>query len=122
MMNPYLLLAGGATLVAALGGSFLYGRTVGMDSVIAEQQRTRDAVAEVFDKAQDGAAKAIAEMEIKNVTITQPIRTEVRTRTVYAECKHTPDGLRALNAAITGRTEPLDPGELPRVDPAPPGS
>lgn len=121
MMNPYTLLAGGAALVAALGGSFLYGRTVGMDSVIAEQERTRQAIAEVFDKAQQGAAAAIADMEIKNVTITQPIRTEVRTRTVYAECKHTPDGLRALNAAITGRAEPIDPGELPRVNPAPVG-
>lgn len=120
-MNPYLLLIGGAALVAALGGSFLYGRSVGADSVIAEQERTRMVIADVFDKAQRGAATAIADMEIKNVTITQPIRTEVRTRTVYAECKHTDAGLRALNTAVTGRPEPVGASELPRVDAAPAG-
>lgn len=117
-MNPYALLIGGAALVTALGGSFFYGWSVGADGVIAEQERTRKAITEVFDKAQQGAAAAIAEMEIKNVTITQPIRTEVRTRTVYAECKHTDSGLRSLNTAITGRPEPTGPGELPRTDPA----
>lgn len=111
-MNPWVLLGA----VAAAIGAFFYGQEVGKDSVIAEQERTRSVVREVFDNAQKGAAKAISDMEVKNVTITQPIRTEVRTRTVYAECKHTSDGLRALNAAITGRPEPTGESKLPGPD------
>lgn len=111
-MNPWFLFGGAVVVVAA----FFYGQEVGKDSVIAEQERTREAVRETRDLAQQGAAKAIADMEVKYVTITQPIRTEVRTRTVYAECKHTPDGLRALNAAITGRPESVGEGKLPGTD------
>lgn len=115
-MNPYALLVIGVAIAGSCGGAFLYGRSVGADSVIAEQQRTQKAIQETRDLAQQGAAKAIADMEVKNVTITQPIRTEVRTRTVYAECKHTPDGLRALNNAVTGRSDTIGDSKLPRVD------
>lgn len=117
-MNPWLLLAIGAGWVASIGGSFFYGQDVGRDSVVAEQARTRAVIQETRDLAQQGAAQAIADMEVQNVTITQPIRTEVRTNTVYRECTHTPDGLRALNAAITGRAEPVGESKLPGPDPA----
>jgi len=121
MINPYLLLGVGVAFVGATGGAFLYGQEVGKDSIEAQQARENKIAQVAYESAQSAAAKAIAEMEIKNVTITQPIRTEVRTRTVYAECKHTPDGLRALNSAITGGAEPLGAGELPKADPVAPG-
>lgn len=111
-MNPYVLLAAAAACV----GSFFYGQKVGADSCEAQAAREQHIAKVATDAVQKGAAKAIADMEIQNVTITQPIRTEVRTRTVYADCRHTPDGLRALNAAITGRAEPAGDGKLPRAD------
>lgn len=116
-MTPYLIIGG---LVAA-AGSFVYGMDVGEDRAIAKQKATSELVDAVYDKAQKGAASAIADMEVKNVTITQPIRTEVRTNTVYAECRHSPGGLRDLNAAITGRTEPAGGLKLPRTDATPLG-
>lgn len=116
-MNPYLLLGGVGLAIAA----FFYGMDVGNDRAIAKQKSTQDLVDQVYDKAQKGAASAIAEMEIKNVTITQPIRTEVRTNTVYRDCKHSPDGLRSLNTAITGRPEPVGGLKLPRIDTSTPG-
>lgn len=116
-MTPYLIIGG---LVAA-AGAFFYGVDVGEDRAIARQKTTQELVDAVYDKAQKGAADSIAAMEVKNVTITQPIRTEVRTNTVYRDCSHTPDGLRALNAAITGRAEPIGGLKLPRADTAPAG-
>lgn len=105
MINPYLLLGVGAAFVASTGGAFFYGQNVGRDSLEAQKAR-EDKIAQVaYTSAQTAAAQAIADMEIKNVTITQPIRTEVRTRTVYADCKHTPEGLGALNRAIVGRED-----------------
>lgn len=108
-MTPWLLL--GSVLVAV--GAFFYGQEVGGDRAIAEQKRTQDIVRETQDLAQKGAANVIADMEIKHVEITQPIRTEIRTRTVYADCKHTPDGLRSLNSAITGRADSTGDRKLP---------
>lgn len=116
-MTPYLIIGG---LVAA-AGAFFYGMDVGEDRAIAKQKTTQELVDAVYDKAQKGAADSIAAMEVKNVTITQPIRTEVRTNTVYATCSHTPDGLRALNTAITGRAEPVGGLKLPRIDATPAG-
>lgn len=112
-MNPYLLLGIVVAFVASTGGAFFYGQGVGKESLEAQQARENKIAQVAYESAQTAAAKAISEMEIKNVTITQPIRTEVRTRTVYSECKHTPDGLRALNNAITGRAEPVGSGQLP---------
>lgn len=111
-MNPYFII--GALLAAA--GTFFYGMDVGEDRAIAKQKTTQELIDKVYDKAQQGAADSIAAMEVKNVTITQPIRTEVRTNTVYRECVHSPGGLRDLNAAITGRTEPVGGLKLPRTD------
>lgn len=111
-MTPYLIVGG---LIAA-AGAFFYGMDVGEDRAIAKQKTTQELVDQVYDKAQKAAASAIADMEIKNVTITQPIRTEVRENTVYASCAHTPDGLRSLNTAITGRAEPPSGLKLPRID------
>lgn len=116
MINPYILLGVVAAFAASAGGAFFYGREVGQDSLEAQQARETKIAQVAYESAQTAAARAIAEMEIKNVTITQPIRTEVRTRTVYATCKHTPDGLRALNNAIAGRAEPAGAGQLPAVD------
>lgn len=116
-MNPYLII--GALIAAA--GTFFCGMDVGEDRAIAKQKTTQELVDAVYDKAQKGAADSIAAMEVKNVTITQPIRTEVRTNTVYRECKHSAGGLRDLNAAITGRSEPPGGLKLPRIDAAPTG-
>lgn len=115
-MNPYLLLGAGLAFVASVTGAFFYGQQVGQDSIEAQQARDNRIAQVAYESSQKATAEAIAAMEIKNVEITQPIRTEIRTRTVYAECKHTPDGLRALNNAITGRTEPLGDSKLPRTD------
>lgn len=111
-MTPYLIVGG----LLAAAGAFFYGMDVGADRAIAKQKTTQELVDQVYDKAQKAAASAIADMEIKNVTITQPIRTEVRENVVYRDCKHDDSGMRALNTAITGRTEPPSGLKLPRID------
>jgi hypothetical protein len=66
------------------------------------------------DQALAAAAKAIAKIEVKSEQHIQPLRTEIRTNTVYRDCAHTPDGLRHLNALITGEeSEPAGGGQLP---------
>lgn len=61
------------------------------------------------DAALKAAAEAIAKIEVKSETHIQPVRTEIRTNTVYRDCQHTPDSLRHLNSLITGE-EPAGGG------------
>ena len=67
------------------------------------------------DAALKAAAEAIAKIEVKSETHIQPLRVEVRTNTVYRDCKHSPDSVRNLNALITG--EPVDYGLVPKAKP-----
>ena len=120
MIQAYALLAAGAVFVSAVGGAFLYGRSVGIDHQTAKAKTNETLVRDAVDAARNATAELIAKIEVKNVEITQPVIREVRTRTVYAECKHTPDGLRAINNAVTGRAEPAGPSKLPGTQPARP--
>ncbi len=56
------------------------------------------------EAALKAAAAAIAKIEVKSETYIQPLRTEIRTNTVYRDCLHSPDSLRNLNALILGES------------------
>lgn len=75
----------------------------------AEVDRLAIATREAQDKALDAAAKAIAQIEVKNVTIRQEAKTIMRDVPVYRECVHDGRVFDRINAAI----QSADPGELP---------
>ncbi len=114
MPNPWMLLA----FVIALVGAYFKGCNDGADLAEGQQAREDQIAATAFSAAQRGAAKAIAGIEIRNVTIKQRVETEIREKPVYADCRHSPDGLRVINTAITGRAEPAGDLQLPRPDAA----
>lgn len=70
------------------------------DAQVVAEQRGKDA-------ALKAAAEAIARIEAKSEQIIQPLRTEIRTNTVYRDCRHSADSVRNLNALIVGE----QPGE-----------
>ena len=92
--------------------AFLLGRSLKQ----AEWDAVELAEASAKAKALDAAAAAIAKIEVTSEQIVQPLRTEIRTNTVYRDCRHSDDGLLRLNAAITG--QPLGASKLPRADSA----
>ena len=105
-MNFYMVLGGAALAVAGVTGVFFYGVEVGQDREVARQKSVTD-VAKAAVEARDlQVADLLSKIEVKNEQITQPVIREVRTRTVYAECKHTAEGLKAVNRAITGNASP----------------
>lgn len=108
-MNPWLILAA----VIAWGGAYFWGRQDGADIVRAEQSRAERLVLKAREEAQLGVAAEIAKLEIKHVTLTQTLQKETRIEPVYLECRHTPDGLRVLNAALTNRPVPAGDRQLP---------
>ena len=118
MINPWVLLGAGVGAIAAAASIFFYGVQVGEDKILARQQSTKEVVDEAIKARDLQTADLLANIEVKNVQLTQPVVREVRTNTVYRECVHTPAGLQALNNAIAGGAQPPGGGQLPPADAA----
>ncbi len=101
-LAPYKLAAGLTLAAVAIASSGLAGYRLGSslkqaqwDAQVVAEQKGRDA-------ALKAAADAIARIEVKSETHIQPLRTEIRTNTVYRDCGHAADSVRNLNALIVG--------------------
>ena len=94
-MNPL------AVAVAALA-VFCGGLTVGIKWEAGEVAKREQDKAEARQEALAAAAKEIAKIDVKRVTIRQPLEREVHEKVVYRDCQHTPDGLLRLNQALGG--------------------
>lgn len=106
-------LAAVAAFSLAVWAAYSHGR----DSKQAEWDAAKVAEADAKSAALEAAASAIAKIEVTSEKIVQPIRTEIRTNTVYRDCQHSPDSLRNLNALIVGG-EPDGQGRVPQTDTA----
>ncbi|QHI99376.1 hypothetical protein GT347_16150 [Xylophilus rhododendri] len=108
-----------AVLLALLGMALAfaagtwYGTGLGEDREYAKRAREDAIVDKAGQAAQLAAAKAIAANKPRNVTIRQETEREIQTRTVYADCRHSPDQMQRLNEALTGRAEPAGVSQLP---------
>ena len=119
-MNAYLL----AGLIAAgfcgTIGAFFFGRAEGREIEREHQQQTALLIQQVKTEMLASASQAIGKIEMRQQTVRQEVQTLVREVPVYrdAHCVNTPDGLRLINAALTGAAESPDPGQLPGADTA----
>lgn len=114
-MNPYLIIAALVAVLAAGAGGF----TLGSDHEIAAQAREQKHIAEAVDAATQAAAQAIAKIKIVNQKITQEVRHETTTETVYRDgrCAHTDNGLRIVNQALDPSAAfAVGGGKLPKAD------
>lgn len=109
-MNPYVIIAGLVLWGASAGGAFFYGVTVGTDKEVARQAKLDDVIQDIKTAAQEGAAVEIAKIKPQNVTIRQELEREIRTNTVYADCRVPGVGLRFINQALTGQQQAQPPG------------
>lgn len=108
------MISSGRVLGLVLTGVMLFGGgiKVGMDHVEASQAREDKLIQKVSDASTKAAAKAIAGIKVNNTTIQQNLRREIDEKPVYTDCRHSPDGLRAVNAAL----EPPGGSQLPGID------
>lgn len=112
-MNPYALLAGAALWAVSLGGASWWFYGAGIDSEKARQADIKAVRDETREIAQQGAAAAIGQLEIKHVTIRQQLETQIREKPVYRDCQHDAAVLRSINEAITGSADPAGGSQLP---------
>ena len=90
--------------VAALAGALLVGAyQLGRTTMKGEHDAEALGKKAGEEAALQAAARAIAKIEVKSEKHIHPLLKEVRTNTVYRECKHTPDSVLHLNSLITGQ-------------------
>ena len=116
LSNPYVALAGGAAVVAAVVGSFFFGIDVGSDRILADQKRTEQIVAEVSAAAQTAAANEISKIKVVNRNTQQVLERETRIVPDYSRCQHSSNGLQAVNAALENRAVPAGASGVPNAD------
>lgn len=112
-MNPYLIIGALVAVLAAGAGGF----KLGADHELAAQAREDKHVAAAIEAANTASAVAIAGIKVENTTIHQELQREIRTNTIYADCKHSPGGLRSLNDALDAPRSASD-RKLPGADAA----
>lgn len=106
MLNPWLILAVVVLLASIAGGSYIKGRGDGADGIIARQARDDAVRMETLQLAQQGAAEAIAAIEIKHVTVRQKLETQLVEKPVYRNCIADDRVFDLTNEAITGQSVP----------------
>ena len=110
LLNPSLWLVG----IGLAVGIFFSGVSTGKKWEEGRHAVEQNHIAEAVDAATNTFAEAIAAQKIKNVTITNEVQHEVRTNTIYTDCKLTDRGLQLANQALDpSRTYSLGEGKLP---------
>lgn len=108
LLNPYVLLG----LLLALMGSHWYAYRTGIEREQDAQASRELLIQQAAQSTASLTAETIAKIEVKHVTIRQIAEREIHEKPVYRDCRHTPDGMRVLNAALAG-TEPAGDLQLP---------
>jgi len=111
-MNPYILLALVAAILAAGAGGF----KLGADHELASQKRLDDQVRKVETAVQNKNADLIASLRPKYTTIQNKLEKQIETNTVYRDCKLDAVGLQLVNQALTGNTDTSSGSKLPAPD------
>lgn len=114
LLNPWMLL--GAVLV--LGATSMYSFLQGVRAERGAQAVEEAKLAAVEERAQLGAAKAIAKIKITNTTIRQELEREIVNNPLPDTCRLSDDGVRYLNAIIEGQPLPARGIELSEADAA----
>ena len=110
LINPWLLLAALLIILASFGGGYVKGRS----DANSNCSEARTLILEASQKAQEAAAQEIAKIDIRHTTIRQKVQRETIEKPVYRDCSHSPDGLRLVNQALSGRVDGADDLKLSR--------
>lgn len=116
-MNPYLIIAALAAVLAAGAGGF----KLGADHEVASQARAQEQLDKAVAAMTTTAAESIAKIKVVNRTIQNEVRHETTTQTVYRDgaCKHTDNGMRLVDKALDpARAVPAGGSKLPKANPA----
>ena len=99
-MNPTIILAVLLGWLVSIGGAGWYSFGLGYDRHAAQIAAQREAEDKARAEALDAAAREVAKIEVRNVTIQGKVIERIRTETVYSECRHSPDTWNLIQEAF----------------------
>jgi hypothetical protein len=112
--NPWVIL-GVLLLILGAGATGLH---FGKEYAEGKHAQTQLLIEAVREQAQIGAAQAIAANKPVHVHTKQVLDREVRIVPDYSRCVNSPDGLRAINAALENKPVTPSDSSLPRASPS----
>lgn len=112
LLNPALWLVA----IGLMLGTFFGGVSVGKKWEEGRHAIESNHIAEAVDAANNAAAEAIAQIKPKYTTIQNEVQREIRTNTVFADCKLPADSMRLVNQALNAGAIAPDRGKLPASD------
>lgn len=104
------LLVGVVVALGLAGAAYWQGRSDGKNDCEAAATREVRIGQAAADSAASAAAGAIARISVRHTTIRQEAEREIQVRTEYRDCKHSPEQLQRINAALTGAPASSAPG------------
>ncbi len=102
---------------STLGGTGYWFYQAGKEHELATQAREDKAAAVATAAAASAVVAGVAKQRPRNTTIRQEAEREIRTETRYVDCRHSPEQLRRIDEALTGK-----PREPATADGAVPGA
>jgi trimethylamine:corrinoid methyltransferase-like protein len=109
----YLAALSGLVCAAAIAGAYWVGHGAGEDAALARQATIEQVAQRTGAVAGVQAARAIAGIKVQHTTIRQEAEREIQTRVEYRDCKHSPEQLQRINAAIAAAGSASGAGQLP---------
>ena len=114
LMNPWMLLGLAMAFVGSLYGAYRHGVTTTEGAYAMAAQESQKA----RDEALQAAAKEIAKIDVKHVTIRQNLEKEIHEKLVYSTCRNSDSGMQLINAALTNKPIAPSDSKLPGTNPA----
>ena len=114
----------GALLAAGMASALLAGMagfSLGVDHEKANQVDQKELMEAVADEATQTMARAVGQLRPKYTTIQSEVQREIKTNTVFADCKLPAASVRLVNQALDSRPgagAAAGSGELPGADAA----
>lgn len=99
-MNPTVILAVLLGWALTIIGAGWYAMDLGYDKHVAEIAAQRESDEKVRKEALDAAAREVAKIDVKQVTIQGKVIERIRTETIYTECRHSPDTMKMIEEAF----------------------
>ena len=102
----------------AFTGTYYAGHKAGRDACKGEENQRAEFVRQIREDLDKSIAVGLSNIKVENKTILGRVEREIRTNTVYADCRH-PDGvLNDINRALGVGAKPPGGGVLPTPDAA----
>lgn len=101
----------GVTLLLASTAWFAYEQ--GYDKAVLEQEAEEARVMRQHETLQMFIAEEISKIKVENKTILKRMEREIVKEPVYLGCRHTSDGLRAVNDALRAKADATANSRMP---------